>query len=86
MKKTVVVENRLEEIKNYFTDKGYDIRALHFNDEIHDIDVNQYHAIIVNDMNNAGLSSRTKDSGKVIEAMGLVPHQVYEKMKERINK
>lgn len=84
LKKRVVIENRLQDVKNYFADRGYDVRALHFNNEIHDIDPNLYDAIIVNDMNNANLSSQTKKSGKVVEAMGLVPHQVYDKMTERV--
>ena len=83
MKKRVVIENRLQDVKNYYADMGYDVRALHFNNEIHDIDPNQYDAIIVNDINNSNLSSNTKKSGKVVEAMGLVPHQVYEKMNSR---
>jgi len=84
LKKRVVVENRLEDVKNFFSGMGYDVRALHLNNQIHDIDTNQYDAIIVNDMNNSGLSDGTKNSGKVIESMGLVPHQVYEKMNQRI--
>ncbi|KAB3537697.1 hypothetical protein F8154_02490 [Alkaliphilus pronyensis] len=83
MKKKVVVENTLEDVKNYYTKHGYNVNSLYFNDNINDINLDEYDAIVVNSINNLNIASNVKDSGKVVEAMGLAPHQVFEKMHER---
>ncbi|SCY66348.1 YkuS family protein [Alkaliphilus peptidifermentans] len=80
MKKKVVVENTLEDVKNYYSKQGYDVSLLYFDENINNINTEEYDAIIVNDINNSNLPRSVKKTGKVVEAMGLVPHQVFEKM------
>lgn len=86
MKKRVVIENRLLDVKDYFADKGYDVRSMHHNETLNEIDTEQYDAIIVSNISNKSLSEEIKSSNKIVEAFGLVPHQVYEKMQTRINR
>lgn len=86
MKKRVVVENRLLDVKNYFADKGYDVRSMYHNETLNEIDPNEYEAIIVSNITNKGLSQELKSSNKIVEAFGLVPHQVYEKMQTRLKR
>lgn len=84
MKKKVVIENVLHDVKNYFTKEGYDVTNMYFDDNINDINTNEYDAIIVRDRNNSNLPQDVKNDKKVIEAMGLVPHQVFEKFNNRL--
>ncbi len=86
MKKRVVIENRLTDVKDYFADMGYDVRSMHHNETLNEINTEEYDAIIVSNISNKSLSQELKSSDKIVEAFGLVPHQVYEKMQIRITR
>ncbi len=86
MKKRVVIESRLTDVKNFYADKGYDVRSMHHNETLNDINPEEYDAIIVSNISNKSLSQELKSSDKIVEAFGLVPHQVYEKMQVRIKR
>ncbi len=78
MKKKVVVENTLGDVKNYLGQQGYDVRTMYRNDTLGAITSNEYQAIVVENMNNAAQNPST--SSPVIEAGSLTPEQVYEKI------
>lgn len=84
MKKKVVVENTLEDIKNYLGQKGYDVRTMYRNDTLNDITSNEYEAIIVSDVNNGNLPKNLKGNTSIIEAAGLTPEQVYETIRNKV--
>jgi len=86
VKKRVCIENRLLDVKDYFADKGYDVRSMYHNETLNEINPEEYDAIIVSNISNKSLSDELKSSNKIVEAFGLVPHQVYEKMQVRLKR
>lgn len=81
--KKIVVENALEDVRNYFADQGYDVRTMYKNDTLEDITSSEYEAIIISDKNNTNLSKRISTPAPVIEAAGLTPQQVYDKVSKK---
>ncbi len=84
MTKKVVVENNLEDVRNYLGEKGYDVRTMYRNDTLYDITSDEYEAIVVSDLNNMNLSRGLKARTSIIEAAGLTPEQVYEVIHNKV--
>lgn len=80
MKKRVVVENSLEDLKNYLGNQGYDVRTMYMDSTLMQIDKDKYDAIIVSDIDNLKLSSGITSDRRIIEAGALTPEQVVEKL------
>lgn len=80
MKKRVVVENSLEDLRDYLGNQGYDVRTMYKDSTLMQIDKDQYDAIIVSDIDNLKLSQGITADRKIIEAGALTPQQVMEKL------
>ncbi|MBB6214099.1 hypothetical protein HNQ80_000168 [Anaerosolibacter carboniphilus] len=84
MKKKIVVENNLEEVRDYLGQKGYDVRTMYRNDTLDDITSDAYEAIVVSDLNNMNLSKGLKAKTSIIEASGLTPEQIYQAIHNKV--
>jgi hypothetical protein len=82
MQKRVVVENSLEDLKEYLGDRGYDVRTMNMDSTLMFIDKDKYDAIIVSDKDNLRLSEGITSDKKIIEAGTLTPEQVIRKLNE----
>lgn len=80
MQKRVVVENSLEDLKNFLGNRGYDVRTMYMDSTLMQIDKDKYDAIIVSDIDNLGLSKSITSDRRIIEAGSLTPEQVLEKL------
>ncbi|AOT69686.1 YkuS family protein [Geosporobacter ferrireducens] len=80
MNRKVVVENTLEDVRRYLADHGYDVRTMYKDDTVEDIVTDEYDAIVVTDLNSGNVDRNLKVNVPVIEAAGLTPGEVYQKM------
>ena len=80
MKRKVVVENTLEDVRDYFADHGYDVRTMYRDDTIEDIITEEYDAIVVTDLSSGNVDRKLQVNVPVIEAAGLTPGEIFEKM------
>lgn len=80
MKKRVVVENSLEDLRDYLGNQGYDVRTMYMDSTLMQIEKDKYDAIIVSDIENLKLSRGITSDRKIIEAGSLTPEQVVEKL------
>ncbi len=80
MNRKVVVENTLEDVRDYLADHGYDVRTMYRDDTIEDIVTEEYDAIVVSDLNSGNVDRKLKVNVPVIEAAGLTPGEILQKM------
>lgn len=80
MKKRVVVENSLKDLKDYLGNQGYDVRTMYMDSTLMEIDKDKYDAIIVSDIDNLKLSSGITSDRRIIQAGALTKEQVVEKL------
>jgi hypothetical protein len=80
MAKKIGVEPDLTPVKDYLTEKGYDVVSI--NDSTSDITSNKYDAIVVTGLNKDFMGIEdTSFKGKVINASGLTPPEVEDQIK-----
>jgi uncharacterized protein with PIN domain len=84
MAKKIVVENNLEEVGEYFREKGYDVKTMYKNETLDDITSDDYEAIVVSDLNNMNLSQNLKVKASIVEAAGLTPEQIYQVIHNKV--
>jgi hypothetical protein len=80
MKRKVLVENELNEVRQYLAGLGYDVRTMYFNETADHITTDEYDAIVVRDKNSLDEASMRTNS-PVIEAAGLSTEQVHERIR-----
>lgn len=80
MKRKVVVENTLKDVRNYLANHGYDVRTMYQDDTVEDIVTDEYDAIVVTDLHSGNVDRKLKVKVPVIEAAGLTPGEVYQRM------
>lgn len=81
MKGKVVVENGLNEVRQYLAGLGYDVRTMYFNDTANYITTDEYDAIVVNDR-SALDEERMRTNSPVIEAAGMSTEEVHDKIRK----
>jgi len=81
MKRKIVVENGLDDVRQYLAGVGYDVRTMYLNDTANHITTDEYDAIIVNDRGSLDMEN-LKTSSPVIEAAGLSPERVHQRIKD----
>ncbi len=83
MKKKIVVENGLDNVRQYLIGVGYDVKTMYFNDTASHITTNEYDAIIVNDKSELDMSNMRTGS-PIIEAADLSAEQVHQRIRNAI--
>ena len=88
MKKRIAVENSLQNVKEYLTNKGYEVATLSapilaYDETDYDSgDENYYDAIVISGQSeNLMGSTRITTDARVIDASGKTPDDIYNQIK-----
>ncbi len=84
MRRKVVVENTLSNVRTYLGEKGYDVRTMYNNNTLNHITSDEYDAIVISNMDGTNLQEDTKTNSPIISAAGLTPEEVYERINGRL--
>jgi hypothetical protein len=85
VKQKVAVEHNLTPVKDFLSQKGYDVESMDFSRE-YSKEAGKYDAIIVTGLNKDFLGMHnTNTKAVVIDAGGLTPEQVYNELKLRFD-
>lgn len=79
MNSKIAIEPNLTTVKNYLTDKGYDVESIKFNESSNNLE--NYDAIVVSGLSTNFLGVQdTETQAVVINADGLTPEEVAKQL------
>lgn len=84
MKQVIAIEPTLTPIKDFLTNKGYNVESINFS-EVASNQAGKYDAFIVTGMNTDFLGmSNTSSKAVVIDARGMTAEQVFDQLKTKL--
>lgn len=87
MKHRIAIEPNLTPIKDYLTDKGYQVESINLNKETAKAaEMNKYDAYVVTGLNSNFMGiENTNTKAVVIKVEGMTPEQVYHELQMRLD-
>jgi hypothetical protein len=84
MRQTIAVEPDLTPVKDYLTDKGYDVQNINYG-EMNSRKTSKFDAYVVTgiDKNFMGMTD-TDSKAVIIDAAGMTPEQIYHELQIRL--
>lgn len=85
MKQKIAIEPNLTPIKDFLSDKGYQVESIEFNERSAQLNDN-FDAYVVTGLNTNFLGvNDTETKAVVINASGMKPDQVYKELQQRLS-
>lgn len=85
MKQKIAIEPDLTPIRDYLSNKGYNVEQIDYN-EVPPSEAEKYDAFIVSGMNSEFMGMNdTNSKAVVIDVKGMTPDQVYNELKSRLH-
>lgn len=85
MKRIIAIEDNLGPVKEYLTDKGYDVKNFDIAQDRANL-TDKYDAFVVTGLNSNMLGINDTDTkAVVIDAAGMSPEQIYHELESRLH-
>jgi len=85
MNKKIAIEPNLTQIKNFLTNKGFQVESIDYNWQSAKTNLDKYDAIIVTGQNSNFIGMEdTLTKSTIIDASGLTPQQVFTELQNKI--
>ncbi|MFZ5990090.1 MAG: YkuS family protein [Bacillota bacterium] len=84
MKRKIGIEDDLEPVKEYLTNKGYEVKNIDFAEDTSKL-TNKFDAFVVTGINSNMMGIHdTSTKAVIIDAAGMSPEQVYHELESRL--